>query len=283
MMRIDKYTRREKYLRELDTKHTTHSRYMGEYVDLEQPRFAGWNISITLDTKHLDDLLIDRFTRILEFLGLDKPIFIRKVATVKIIRRLNHNFRKFLNTVLEKNSYSTTYGFSLIHASEHDIKREIKSTDSWRCISRKKFNRTPEDLKKYFYRMLNYYWLNEKSFPNNILKIKVSKAYHTKVFIPDGEGIADYERCMEILRNSGYWGQYRSSWDIKPKIRDKWKRALNTLKQSKTYEDYWWCDMEEPGFQHRWIDEWNYGGIPPVSFSELEEETLRQFKLFKHK
>jgi hypothetical protein len=291
-MKRDKYVEKYKSLRRIAAESKAVSDYMRKnrvYEDLQEPRFAGWEVSIALYLTHVatkDEL----FMRIYKALDLaERSVYTRNVKHIKMIRMLGHNFHKVTSKAFVFGRWSGLYNYL-----EH-----------WDHISDRTYRKLPDDLKPYFIKVGNYDYSFSPRYSSGIarhfddnLKIKIEKRYHTMREIPNGELLSLEQQLDEKLDQERYWKQWcynNNRWEMHDNrqrhrsYRKRWKSACNELRhindgghfKEERYEpihSYGHFENKDDYFED---DNWKLVFKDRLGHNpfEIEEHVLRKMKL----
>ena len=140
-----------------------------EYIPLEKPIFAGWDIRIGLTESGMRRKDFLEVQKILNILNLSRDMFTREIKFIKHIRNNNHSIDSI-------KSFYQHRGYNIDHFSN-------------RHLTYHEFHNLPEDLKKWFYEDRYYkyssWWSNGKSyygvtsgFPWYECRISITKSFY---------------------------------------------------------------------------------------------------------
>lgn len=180
-----------------------------EYIPLEKPIFAGWDIVISVEGFRRDRPELEA---VIAAIGWSSAFFVRNVAHVRTLRRENHSFYTYLKI---RNSY---YGYNSY-------------------ISVKTYEALSEDTKKYFhYVSYNYSGVIREryelswNFPFYALKVGVKKSYYHYKIVYDTVAESEYEKLDSKLYevDCKKWGnRYRDCFITTN--RAAWKKSLDLI------------------------------------------------------
>lgn len=180
-----------------------------EYIPLEKPIFAGWDVSISVEGFRRDRHEIEA---VIAAIGWNSQFFIRNVSRVRELRRDNHSFYTYLKI---RNSY---YGYC-------------------NTINSNTYQKLPESIQKYFYRSYyDYLGISREryelkwSFPFYALKVNVKKSYYKYKVVYDTVAQSEYDKLDNRLYivDCKTWGsRYRDSYVKTNKA--AWKNAMRYI------------------------------------------------------
>lgn len=191
-----------------------------EYIPLEKPVFAGWDVSIGLTESglHRQDAL--EIQRILNVLNVDKGIFSRNVKFIKSIRNSGHTIQG-LRVTLGTYGHYPHYGLASNHISFHI------------------FHNLPEDLKRYFSKDKYYkyslygreYYALNYSFPWYACKVLINKSYYNYRGIPNSEAEREYDKLSAWLNKYDLktWGRNSYRDDFRKSNKVAMQNALKKI------------------------------------------------------
>lgn len=193
-----------------------------DYVALEEPIFAGWDISISLKDEYSNRSDLSYLFKILEAVNLSS-FFSRDVNLIKHIRKNNHSFGSL-------NSYRTY----------------ISALDK-KLINKRSFDSLPEELKIYFkvdkfYKYSSesnpFYGVDDNYFPWYEFKLKISKSYYYYRGIPNSAAQSEYDKLSNLFLNDikKLWGG-RHRDDFKKGIKGAWRNALKEVVSKQMTEE----------------------------------------------
>lgn len=181
-----------------------------EYIPLEKPIFAGWDVSISVEGFRRDRHEIEA---VIKAVGWAFPFFIRNISNIRELRKDNYSFYTFLKI---RKSY---YGYN--------------ST-----INLDTYQKLPESIKKYFHKtyitnlrsiLVERYELNW-NFPFYALKVNVKKSYYKYKIIYNTVAQSESDKLDNrlYLVDCKKWGsRYRDSFVRTNKTH--WKNAMRTI------------------------------------------------------
>lgn len=170
-----------------------------EYVALEKPVFAGWDIHVGLTKEGINRRDAEELQEVVNYLNLNEYRFTKDVKLVRHIR--HHNF-----SVDSYRSYYKYYSWFYLGQNRH--------------ISFHRYHNLEEHLKLYFYADYKYkhstedrpYYNLKAYFPWYAFRLYITKSYHAYRGIPNSQAESDYDKLNADLY----------VWDRKT-YRDRWK------------------------------------------------------------
>jgi hypothetical protein len=210
------------------------------WVEVKQPQFMGWEISVSLSPAALRRKDGLRLMSILDFLGVTKPVFIKNLQVLKVIRKNNYHYKRVEAAQFKKHHWPVSTLFT------RDISgKQYYSLSDW---AKKYFSR---DLfyhlykKDYPWRVTDWKYNLNYHFPMHELILKVKKSYSTHMGIPYGDKISEYDwlnKKEEQLIKTGYGNRYYNDWKYTSKweirsTRRQWKMLLVHLREENFSEE----------------------------------------------
>jgi hypothetical protein len=219
MNRVKKEEKYKKFLR--DYKELGELRDLAReihYIELEKPQFAGWEYSIGLDESGMRRRDAPDILFILDLLGLSKPYFIRNISTIVYLRKHRYHYYNAMK-YYETGRYRSVHLHGFNYKKLIDEKQYLSLSEHYR-----KFFIYDEYESKYRYFTGNRYRFNWNAFPAYELKVKVRKAYWTKMGVHDTNAQTEYRKLDDKLdhnrlTNKYVYKSYPNKWDRKFTIR----------------------------------------------------------------
>lgn len=191
-----------------------------EYIPLEKPVFAGWDISIGVTESGARRRDSEDIQKILNILNLSRELFTKDVKFIRHIRNNGH----FLDSV---KSFYQYRGYTIDHFSN-------------RHITYHEYHNLPEDLKKWFYadRYYKYSsWMNDKcyygvksEFPWYECKIVIERSFYNYKIVYDTQAQSEHDKLDADLwlwdRKSSGHGYHYDGWK---KSEQKFKNGLKII------------------------------------------------------
>lgn len=186
-----------------------------EYIPLEKPVFAGWDISIGLSHEAKFRKDSEDLQRVANIFG-DRGIFTKDVKLVRFIRTNRFTL----------DSYRNFYKFRVYH----DIGN--------RYIKFHEFNNLPENLKNWFVadKLYKYstderpYYTTRYSFPWYAFRLYITKSYNTHKVVYDTVTQSEHDKLDADL---WLWDRksWRRSWrdDFKKSNKAAYKKSLRKI------------------------------------------------------
>lgn len=176
---------------------------VAEYIPLEKPVFAGWDLSIGLTESGSRRRDSEEIQRILNILNLSREMFTRSEKYVRHIRNNNHSIESIRN-------YYQHRGYYIDHFSN-------------RHITYHEYNNLPIDLKKYFFadRYYKYsfhgqtYYAVNQSFPWYECKVVITKSYHSFRRVYDNIAQSEHTKLdgdLYIIDRKTYGNRWRDDF-----------------------------------------------------------------------
>ncbi len=256
-MRRNKYDDREKLIRELerirdenwDVGSLRYHRKSGSapreqpYILLEKPQFAGWDLTLVLSNSCLRRRDAPKLNAILSLLEASKPVFTKQEKLIRHIRLHNHDWNTLRSLPVKGEKYSVWDSTSYYSRYTH------RYNYIWDYIPSKVYNNLSEEYKAFFskdpvkdnqklYHQLTY------RFPTYEIRVKVTKSYWNKTYLPFSEEDSIYKKVSDKLDHSFHhrWGNDSyESWDHYYERRRK-RRKWN---------------MFTSQYKYGWVDEWD--------------------------
>lgn len=171
-----------------------------EYVPLEKPVFAGWDIKIGLTESGTRRKDSESIQKVLHILNLSREMFTRDIKFVKHIRVKDHHI----------DSIKSFYQYRGYYIDNFSI----------RHITYNEYHNLSEDLKKYFYPDKHYkysrydkpYYEVDSPFPWYECKVVITKSYY------------NYRRVYDTVAQSEY---YKLDGDLYIVDRKSWGRGYH--------------------------------------------------------
>jgi len=180
-----------------------------EYVPLEEPIFAGWDIFVTVEGFRKDRLELET---IINAIGWSSELFVRNVTNIRQIRKDGHSLWAYLKV---RDSY---YGYNSY-------------------INQKTYDKLSESAKAYFgLRYVEYYnGVRERyelkwNFPFYALKVNVKKSYYNYRIVYDNVAQSDFDKLSDRLYvedEKRYGNRYRDCF-IRANS-SSWKNSLKEV------------------------------------------------------
>lgn len=180
-----------------------------EYIPLEKPIFAGWDIVISVEGFRRDRPELEAA---IAAIGWSSAFFVRNVAHVKDLRKNNHSFYTYLKI---RNSF---YGYNS-------------------SINLATYNKLPDNTKKYFnYRLSEFLGLKREryelawNFPFYALKVSVKKSYYHYKIVYDTVAESEHKKLNDRLYEVDHktWRSYHRDSFIASN-RAAWKKSLKII------------------------------------------------------
>jgi hypothetical protein len=197
-----------------------------EYVELEKPQFAGWDVSLTLRSsgKHRSDS--PQLQKVVDVLNSRKSFFTKDVKKIQFIRRSGFTL----------GSLNTYYSFSTF--SYNGLNTKFLSSRDYHLI--------PDEIKKYFSISLRYKFFKEEqykyqisdSFPWYELRLMIKKSYYAyRVFYDTAaQSEADKIYNLNYVEFSKLWGKRRRDSYLKS-IKSAWRSSTKEIVSKQMTED----------------------------------------------
>lgn len=181
-----------------------------EYIPLENPIFAGWDVSIVIDGFRKDRQDLEA---VVKAIGWSSALFIRNVSHIRSLRRNNHSFFEYLS----------------IRASHY--------YGSNSRISVKTYERLSEEAKKYFGRIYSNYsgiviesYELKWNFPFYALKVILKKSYYKYKVVYNTVAQSECEKLdsrLYLVDRRAWRDRWRDSFVKANKA--AWKSSLRNI------------------------------------------------------
>lgn len=192
-----------------------------EYVPLEKPIFAGWDLKICLTESGMRRKDSQEIQRVLNVLNLSGDMFTREVKLVRHIRVNNYS----LDSI---KSFSSYRGFYV----DHFLNRHITFT---------KYHNLPGDLKKWFYEDRYYKYSNWRGngksyygvingFPWYECRVSITKSFYNYKKVYNSVAKSEWAKLDGNLYvvDRKTWGNSCRDKFVRAN-RFAWKRATNKI------------------------------------------------------
>jgi hypothetical protein len=181
-----------------------------EYIPLEKPIFAGWDMSVVVDGFRKDRQDLEA---VIAAIGWSSCIFIRNVSHIRSLRRSNHSFFEYLT----------------IRSAHYNGGNSRISTNTYEGLT--------EEVKKYFGRVCYDYlgiareaYELKWNFPFYALKVSVKKSYYKYKVVYDTVAQSEYEKLdnrLYLVDCKAWRSRYRDSFVKANKA--AWKDTLKSI------------------------------------------------------
>ena len=192
-----------------------------DYIPLEEPIFAGWDVSISLKDEYSSRNDLEYILKVLEVIN-SSSFFTKDINLVKHVRKNNHDLKSLM-------SYKLNY-----------------KTLSSRVINKNKYENLSEELKIFFQKAkfykysteLNPYYEVNDYFPWYEFKLKISKAYYYYRGIHNSAAQREYDKLSNL-----YWVDLLKIWgksnrdSFKKGIKGSWRNALKEVVSKQMTEE----------------------------------------------
>lgn len=195
-----------------------------EYIPLEKPIFAGWDLKITLTESGMRRKDSQEVQRVLNILNLSREMFTREVKFIRHIRNNNYS----LDSI---KSFSLYRGYYIDYFSN-------------RHITYNEYYNLPDDLKKWFYEDRYYkysswarlgrgYYGVNNSFPWYECRISITKSFYNYKRVYDSVAQSEYHKLdgnLYVIDRKTWGKRWRD--DFKKSNKAAWKRVTKKIVQN---------------------------------------------------
>lgn len=181
-----------------------------EYIPLEKPIFAGWDMSVVVEGIRKDRQDLEA---VIAAIGWSSCVFIRDVRHIRSLRRSNHSFFEYLT----------------IRSAHYNGGNSRISANSYERLS--------EEAKKYFGRIYsNYLGITIESyelkwnFPFYALKVTLKKSYYKYKVVYDTVAQSEYTKLdsrLYLVDCRTWRNNWRDSFVRANKV--AWKNSLKSI------------------------------------------------------
>ena len=181
-----------------------------EYIPLEKPIFAGWDMSVVVDGFRKDRQDLEA---VIAAIGWSSCIFIRNVSHIRSLRRSNHSFFEYLTI----RSAHYNGGNSRISANIYE--------------------RLSEEAKKYFGRVYSNYsgiiiesYELKWNFPFYTLKVILKKSYYKYKIVYNTVAQSEHKKLdtrLYLVDRRAWRDRWRDSFVRANKV--AWKNSLKSI------------------------------------------------------
>ncbi len=200
-----------------------------EYVPLEKPIFAGWDLSIGLTESGMRRKDSQEIQEVINILNESRQIFTRDIKYIRHIRNNDHS----LDSI---KSYYQNRGYFIDYFSNRHI--------TWR-----EYHNLPQHLKEWFYEdryykysswmHRNYYYGTVSNFPWYEVRVVITRSYYHYKKVYNTVAQSEYDKLDGdlYLVNRKTWGRdkYRDSFVDSNKA--AWKNSLRRIISSQYTPD----------------------------------------------
>lgn len=204
---------KEKQIRRLQEKRDdlSSSRLEVEYVPLENPVFAGWEVNLYVEGQRKDKPELEE---ILEQFNWNNSIFIKNKNYIRMIRVFKHSYNVYASLM---HHYGGIKQF--LYQKQYD-ELSIRAKEYFFEVTKLGYGNSE-------YKLFYLKW----GFPNYAIKVKINKSYHYFRAIPNSQDESDYKKLDNWLYmyDIKTWGRYRYRYDFRKANKVAMQNALKKI------------------------------------------------------